>query len=110
MSLLDLYPASTTVEDLSLAGAWLRDGEVIPIVDLYPNVSTLDVSYTRVTGVAVKHFVNMGVKRLKVNECLEISPDAVEYARGKGVDVEFNFPSRRRGTIIGYRDRLASAF
>lgn len=103
------YPASDTVEELSLAGSPHRDKYVIDVVNLYSNLRRLDVSYTKITGVAVKHFVGMGVKWLKLNECPEISPDAVEYARSKDVEVEFNFPSRRR-TVIGYRDRLATAF
>lgn len=107
-SAADEYPASNTVEDFSLAGSPHKDRRAIDIVNLYPNVRRLDVSNTKITGVAVKHFVTMGVKWLKLNECSRVSPDAVEYARGNGVEVEFNFPSRSQ-KATGYRDRLASA-
>jgi F-box/TPR repeat protein Pof3 len=103
----DEYPASSTVEELSLAGSILRERRIIDIVDLYPKLQKLNVSNTKVTGVAVKHFVGMGIKWLKLDECSEVSPDAVEYARGKEVEVEYNFPSRRQ---MGFRDRVASAF
>jgi F-box/TPR repeat protein Pof3 len=103
----DEYPTSNTVEELSLASSHVRDKRAIDIVNLYPNVRRLDMSNTKVTGVAVKHFVSMGIKWLKLDECSEISPDAVEYARGKGVEVEYNFPSRR---FLGFKDKLASAF
>jgi F-box/TPR repeat protein Pof3 len=97
------YPVSGTVEELSLALLMLSDREVIKIVNLYPNVQKLDVSGTRITGVAVKTFVQLGVKRLKMNECSDVGPDAVEWARGQGIEVEFNFPSRS-GNMKGYRD------
>jgi F-box/TPR repeat protein Pof3 len=101
---IEEYPASNTLEELSLAGSILRERRIIDIVNLYPKLSKLNVSNTKITGVAVKHFVSVGIKWLKLDECSEISPDAVEYARGKDVEVEFNFPSRRQ---IGFRDRVA---
>ena len=51
------------------------------------------MSATPITGVAVKTFVEMGVRRLNLDECESVSTDAVEWARGKGVDVSFRFPS-----------------
>jgi F-box/TPR repeat protein Pof3 len=90
----DEYPPSETVEKLSLATLILGDKEAMGIVDLYPNLQSLDVTWTKITGVAVKHFVNKGVTSLKLDECHNLSTDAVEWARGKGVEVEFNFPSR----------------
>jgi F-box/TPR repeat protein Pof3 len=104
----DEYPASQTVEELSLEHDYSPELRIISIVRLYPNLQKLNVSYNyKITGVAVKNFVEMGIKQLKVNECYEISPDAVEYARGRGVQVEFNFPSRKTGK--SYLDRVASS-
>jgi F-box/TPR repeat protein Pof3 len=88
------FPASESIEDLSLAYLIAPENRTIQTVSLYPNVKRLDVSASKVTGVAVKHFVNMGVKYLNLTECPEVSGDAVEWARGMGVKVEFNFPSR----------------
>lgn len=102
----DEYPVSTTVEELSLGNSLSAESRIIDIVNLYPQLLRLDVSYTNITGVAVKHFVGMGVAWLRLDECPHVSPDAVEYARGKGVEVEFNFPSRRN---LGFRDRVAAA-
>jgi len=106
----DEYPASETVEELSLASLVMQEQRMIQIVNLYPNVRRLDVSGTRLTGVAVKTFVQMGVEYLKLNECSEVGADAVEWARGQGVEVEFNFPSRS-GNMRGFRDTaFAGAF
>lgn len=99
----DEFPASNSVEELSLASLIIRERRMLEIIKLYPNLRKLDVSSTKVTGVAVKHFVDMGIKWLKLDECSDVSPDAVEYARGKDVAVEFNFPSRS-GRVASFRD------
>jgi F-box/TPR repeat protein Pof3 len=99
----DEYPASNSVEELSLASLIIRERRILEVIKLYPNLERLDVSGTKITGVAVKQLVQMGVKWLKLDECSEVSPDAVEYARGKGVDVQFNFPSRS-GRATSFRD------
>lgn len=99
----DEHPASDSVEELSLASLIIRERRILEIIKLYPNLQRLDVSATKVTGVAVRHFVENGIKWLKLDECSEVSPDAVEYARGKGVEVEFNFPSRS-GRMTSFRD------
>ena len=107
----DEYPASNSVEELSLASLLIWEERMIEVVKLYPNLRRLDVSGTKVTGVAVRCFVEMGITWLKLDECSEVSTDAVEWARGKGVEVEFNFPSRGVGRSSGFRDRaFAGAF
>jgi len=100
------YPSSNAVEELSLASLLIWERRMLEIVNLYPNLRKLDVSGTKVTGVAVRHFVNMGIKWLKLDECNEVSSDAVEWARGKGVEVEFNFPSLSVGHATGFRDSV----
>jgi F-box/TPR repeat protein Pof3 len=99
----DEYPASNSVEELSLASLIIRERRILEIIKLYPNLQRLDVSGTKITGVAVKQLVKMGIKWLKLDECIEVSPDAVDYARAKGVDVQFNFPSRS-GRVASFRD------
>ena len=103
VSVGDEFPASNTVEELSLASLIIRERRIIEIIKLYPNLRRLDVSSTKVTGVAVKHFVDIGIQWLKLDECSDVSPDAVGYARDKDVEVEFNFPSRT-GRVASFRD------
>lgn len=88
------FPASKQVEELSIALLHLNDERALSIVDLYPILRKLDVSGTNITGVAVKEFVKRGITSLKLDECSETSPDAVEWARGMGIEVSYNFPSR----------------
>jgi F-box/TPR repeat protein Pof3 len=88
------YPPSETLEELSLSFLIIGDQRVVQVASLYPKLHKLDVSGTKVTGVAVRQFVDMGITWLGLNECEQVGLDAVEWARGKGVDVSFNFPSR----------------
>jgi F-box/TPR repeat protein Pof3 len=93
----DEFPASETVKELSIDHMQLNDMRVRQIVSLYPNVQKLDLSGTSITGVAVKAFVNLGVKTLILNECLNISPDAIQWARGKDINVTMNNVPNRSG-------------
>ena len=99
-------PPCKTVEELSLAGLMLSESGLINAVNQYPNLRVLNVSSTAVTGVAVKHFVKQGIEYLKLNECPVLSTDAVDWARSRGVQVEYNFPSRSKG-VKGYREAYA---
>jgi len=54
-----------------------------------PRLQSLDLSETNVTGAGIKDIVNNGhLKRLVVNNCQYISPDAITWARSVGVKVE----------------------
>jgi F-box/TPR repeat protein Pof3 len=88
------YPPSETLEELSLSFLIIGDQRAVQVAGLYPKLRRLDVSGTKVTGVAVRQFVDMGIRWLGLNECEQVGPDAIEWARGKGVEVLFNFPSR----------------
>ncbi|TAQ84769.1 hypothetical protein B7494_g6925 [Chlorociboria aeruginascens] len=90
----DVYPSSDSVEELSLAKTQIKEKRIIQIVGLYPNLRKLDVSGTKITGVAIKIFASMGIKCLILIECAEIGSDAIEYARSKDIEVHFGFPSR----------------
>jgi len=98
------FPPCETLEELSLASMILNDRTALEIVSLYPNLKMLDISATHITGVAVKAFVSMGLKWLKINECDRISADAVEWARGKDIEIIHNLLSR------GVRVRGAARF
>jgi F-box/TPR repeat protein Pof3 len=87
----DEYPASEILEELSLSAMQLNDAGVLPIIELYPRLRKLDVSGTRVTGVAVRQFVEGGITSLNLDNCADVGSDAVEWARGKGVEVSFIF-------------------
>lgn len=80
-------PPSETVEVLSVAALRLTDVDAITISEMYPNLRTLDLSDNYITGVAVRNVVKNGVRRLLINGCHDISPDAVEWARGQAVEV-----------------------
>jgi F-box/TPR repeat protein Pof3 len=89
----DEYPVSEDLEELSINLMQINDARVLQIIELYPKLRKLDVSGTRVTGVAVRKFVESGITYLKLDECVDVGTDAVDWARGKGVKVDFNFNS-----------------
>ena len=70
-------------------------------------LTQLDLSYnTRLTGVGVKSLVlKPGEKltTLNLNHCIGVGIDAVDYARGHGIEVLFTFPDNMR---YGKRVRL----
>ncbi|KAL2071543.1 hypothetical protein VTL71DRAFT_12778 [Oculimacula yallundae] len=101
------FPACDTLEELSLASMILTDRPALDIVSLYPNIKRLDISATHISGVAVKAFVNMGLKWLRINECDRISADAVEWARGKDIEIIHNLMSR--GTQVRGAARFADS-
>ncbi|KAH9213407.1 hypothetical protein DL95DRAFT_339186 [Leptodontidium sp. 2 PMI_412] len=103
----DEFPPCETLEELSLASMVLSDKPALEIVSLYPNIKRLDISATHITGVAVKAFVNMGLKWLKINECDRISADAVEWARGKDIEIIHNLLSQ--GTRVRGAARFADS-
>ncbi|KAJ8062448.1 hypothetical protein OCU04_008986 [Sclerotinia nivalis] len=96
------FPSCDSIEELHVSFLQYDEQNFINIVKKCPNLETLDISYTKITGVAVKQFVDQGIKWLDLRGCGKVSPDAVEYARGKGVNVTFNFAGDRRST---FRDR-----
>lgn len=85
------YPVCDDLEELSLNTMQINDTRVLQIIELYPKLRKLDVSGTRVTGVAVRKFVERGITSLNLDECVDVGSDAVDWARWKGVEVEFNF-------------------
>jgi len=87
----DEYPPSEELEELSLNTMQIHDARILQIIELYPKLRKLDVSGTRVTGVSVRKFVERGITSLNLDECVDVGSDAVDWARWKGVEVEFNF-------------------
>lgn len=104
----DEYPASDTLDELSLKGLQVSESRILEIVALYPKLQKIDVSSTKVSGVAVKHFMKLGINWIGLNECNNVGADAVDYARSQGVEVEFKFPSRAKGK--SFRDAVSGGF
>ncbi|KAH8687214.1 hypothetical protein BGZ60DRAFT_521877 [Tricladium varicosporioides] len=102
-SVTEEYPSADSVTALSLRNLLMWEKRLLEVVSLYPNLTRLDVSGTKITGVAVKEFVKRGIKWLKLTDCREISTDAVEWARGQGVEVEYLFPSQTT-SVKAFRD------
>lgn len=89
------FPLCESIEELGVKCLQYDEKDFIRMVGKCPNLKTLDISCTKITGVAVKRFVDQGLTSLDIDDCSKISSDAVEYARGKGVGVMFSFAAAR---------------
>ncbi|KAM0135901.1 hypothetical protein ACHAQE_005854 [Botrytis cinerea] len=98
------FPVCEKVVVLNVSYLQYDEKDFIRMVEKCPNLEKLIICGTKITGVAVKHFVTQGIKFLDVKDCDKISPDAIEYARGRGVEVKFNFTEPT--TAPNYRDRM----
>jgi F-box/TPR repeat protein Pof3 len=90
------YPHSDSVRQLSLYGMAKSEDDIRKLVSFYPNVRKLDVSMTKITGVAIKEFVLMGVTHLRCVDCYHISPDAIEFTRAQGVVIDAAYTCNSR--------------
>lgn len=55
-------------------------------------LENLDIEHTKVTGVGVKALVlksGRKLEKLKLNSCLLVSKDAIDFARDNGINVQF---------------------
>ncbi|MCJ1281109.1 hypothetical protein MMC26_000427 [Xylographa opegraphella] len=83
------------VTDLRLSNADVSDELAALVASNCPKLKAFDVSYNmKLTGVGVKALVlkEGGIQKLNLDHCVGVGCDAVEYARGKGVAVQFTFP------------------
>ena len=58
-----------------------------------PKLKILDVSLTEITGVGVKALClkkGARLEKLNLDHCEKVSVDAVEWARKRGVEVQYN--------------------
>lgn len=78
------------VERLSIGSPGLDDDCLKPIVETFTNLAILDAAGSKITGVTVKGLVTgcQHLRRLVLNDCQEIYPDAIQWARGQGIEVE----------------------
>ncbi|KAM3074201.1 hypothetical protein ACMFMG_002978 [Clarireedia jacksonii] len=101
------FPPCGSLEELSLEASLYREADIIDITTKCPMLHSLNVDGTYITGVAVKHFVGMGITWLSLNQCDGVSSDAVEYARSKGVSVRYSFRDVFGGQS-GFRNRVVA--
>ena len=75
-----------------MCNSTLDDGIVGAITETFPDLITLDLSSSKITGVTVKGLVKgcSHLQTLKLNDCTEVWPDAIQWARSKGINVECN--------------------
>jgi len=106
----DEFPPSETLEELSLTCMRVGDARVLQILDLYPKLRKLDISATLVTGVVVRRIVEKGITSLNLDETKSVSLDAMDWARGRGVEVEFNNGRRRPGAKRFWDSSFARGF
>jgi hypothetical protein len=68
----------------------LDDKRVMELVTQLPRLVFLDISGSRITGAGVKDIIlkRDTIRHLVLRDCMEISRDAVDWARAKGVKVE----------------------
>ncbi|KAB8290264.1 hypothetical protein EYC80_011130 [Monilinia laxa] len=90
------FPLCENIEELCVSYLPYEEKDFINLTSKCPNLKRLDISGTKITGVAVKHFVGQGITWIDLQVCDKVSPDAVEYARGKGAEVIFSFGRRSR--------------
>jgi hypothetical protein len=99
-----------SLQDLSLRKCQMREDGILRFLRLCPNLQYVDVSFTRITGVAIKVLMIREIGPLKwlgANGCTSLSSDAIEWARSLGTVVEYNNdPLKRRVGQRFWRDRL----
>lgn len=66
------------------------DNKLERMLSALPKLRVLDLTGTLVTGVGVKNAIwTTSVKDLSLINCRHVGPDAVEWARAKGVKVQY---------------------
>lgn len=92
-------PRLSDLTELSVTGGPLDDIGAAMIAQLFPKIIRLDLSYTRITGVAVRALVDSlrRLRWLKLEFCDGVSPDAIEWAREKGILVTYRMFAGGKG-------------
>ena len=86
------HPRLHSLEQLTLnLPLVLTDDHLVGSLERLEGLRELDLSETDVTGVTVRGVVEMGrVRRLRLRGCRGVGGDAVVWARGRGVRVEWS--------------------
>ncbi|KAI9677376.1 MAG: hypothetical protein M1817_006328 [Caeruleum heppii] len=88
------------VLELNLGGLDIDDDCVALLSDSCRQLMRLDLSKTKVTGIGIKALLtreNSRLGALLLNHCTYISSDAIDFARSKGLTVEWLHPEKLRG-------------
>lgn len=84
------HPRLKEVQHLTLKSCHgLDDNAMSAVASCLPLLRSLDVSGTDITGAGIRDVVNIGLKKLVVNDCRLLGLDAVHWARNQGVKVEY---------------------
>lgn len=82
------------VEDLALRQSKSINDDIADIIATqFKHLERVDLTQTSVTGYGVKQLVKNhkpSLQELTLIDCLDISPDAVEWARSQGVKVNYS--------------------
>lgn len=96
------------LRELSITGGPLDDIGAELICQNLPHIVRIDLSSTRITGVTVRGLVESlrKLKWLKLEFCDGVSPDAIEWARERGIIVSYRMFSGGKGASGGKKLRL----
>ena len=84
---------------LDLGDCDIDDKNIESLIGHLPRLRDLALEHTKITGVGVKAVVfkpNDKLEHLVLHNCHGVSPDAIEFARARGVKVECYFPDAAR--------------
>ena len=87
------------LEMLSLAACHgCDDKSVLLITGFSQKLTILDLSETDITGVGVKQALELkSLRKLVVNDCRRIGTDAIDWARSRGIQVEYRMSDNLSG-------------
>lgn len=95
----------SVLENLTLRDSTSIDDTIAELIALnLPELKTLDLGSTAITGYGVKKIVESCEKlqQLRLNGCQRCSIDAVEWARSKGLKVDFAMDTDTKGKKVRY--------
>lgn len=90
----------TEIVELDMAGLPVDDKIAELMAHELCSLRSLHIADTRITGVALKSLVlknGCKLERLNIKNCKLVSVDAVEWARARGVTVDFTFSESELG-------------
>lgn len=93
LSLLLSSPRLSNLEHLTLSGSHEIVDDIAEIAaSTFSLLETLDLTSTAVTGYGLKKIVEgcSSLKYVRLDQCTKCSPDAVEWARSRGIKVDYS--------------------
>jgi hypothetical protein len=74
------------------------DTVILDLVRSATQIEAIDLSLAQVTGAAIKTLVlsEKNLRKMTLVHCDKVSADAVEYARKRGITVNYSFPEAKR--------------